>query len=81
MSIDRSLFLSDRQPFPGGKSGTVQMHLAGLSKKNPDLSKRSFTIISKSMQLKNMLDSPGTSMSMGLAIPQLLLFKATEVIE
>lgn len=56
------------------------MHLAGLSK-NHDLSKRSFTIIYKSMQLKYMLDSPGTSMSMGLAIPQLLLFKATEVIE
>jgi len=33
------------------------------------------------MQIKNMLDSPDTSMSMGLAIPQLLLFKATEVIE
>jgi hypothetical protein len=80
MSIDRSLFLSDRQPFPGGKSGTVQMHLEGLGK-NTDLSKNSFTIISKSMQLKNVLDSPGTSMSMGLAIPQLLLFKATEVIE
>jgi hypothetical protein len=80
MSIDRSLFLSDRQPFPGGKSGTVQMHLAGLSK-NHDLSKKPFTIISKSIQLKNMLDSPGTSMSIGLAIPQLLLFKATEVIE
>jgi hypothetical protein len=80
MSIDRSLFLSDRQPFPGGKSGTVQMHLAGLSN-NHDSSKSSFTIISKSTQLKNMLDSPGTSMAMGLAIPQLLLFKATEVIE
>jgi hypothetical protein len=80
MSIDRSLFLLDRQPFPGGKSRTVQMHLEGLSK-NSDLSKKPFTIIFKSMQPKNLLDSPGTSMSMGLAIPQLLLFKATEAIE